>query len=170
MKTIAAYAPEAKKTAQASLMEMQKKVTEAVKTISEISEKLKGHDGAISKAGEMAKGSSLTKEKLGQIEEQVDPVQKAISEVGISLSKLRGLDAVTQDKATKLRARGDELKKKIEGVFTKIKGQRDKIKAEENIETAKELAEKCDSCWKACQEAEMPFLMGVEVLPKEENE
>lgn len=190
MKTIASYAPEAKKTAQASLMEMQKKVNEAVKTvtvyksfkvqlpklaanektISEISEKLKGHDGAISKAGELAKASSMTKEKLGQIEEQVDPVQKAISEVGISLSKLRGLDAVTQDKATKLRARGDELKKKVEGVFSKIKGQRDKIKAEENIETAKELAEKCDSCWKACQEAEMPFLMGVEVLPKEENE
>ena len=47
-------------------------------------------------------------------------VLKAVMEANISLKRFGGADAVTQDKAAKLRTRGEELKKKCEAASSKL--------------------------------------------------
>ena len=46
----------------------------------------------------------------------------------------------------------------------------DALRAEEGIAAAKEKLAEAEEGYKDCQDAEMPFLTGVEVLPEEENE
>ena len=85
------------------------------------------------------------------------------------MGKLRAADSVTQDKMTKLRTRQTELKTKVDAVVSKIKGPRDTIKSEEAVDAAEDMLLTVNASWKDCQEAEMPFLMGVEVLELEAN-
>lgn len=82
-----AYAPEAKKTSIASLMELQKKLTESNRTaqvyktfkaqfprlvenqkaVADVTEKLAGHEAPITKAADVAKATKLTKEQVQQL-------------------------------------------------------------------------------------------------------
>jgi hypothetical protein len=192
LKSIQTYAPEAKRTAHAALAELQKKLSDAIKSanvykgfkrnlpslaesqniIKEISEKLTGHESNLAKAGELAKATAMTKGKLAEIDKQLEPVIAASKEANVSLNKkeIRMADAVTQEKAGKLRTKNDELKKKIEEVNAKVKDVRSEVQSEEATAKAKEHLEKAQAGWKECGEAEMPFLMGVEVLGGEEND
>lgn len=183
-KVISAFAPDAKKTAQEGLTELTKKLSEFTKTastykafkkdfpklvinqkaVAEATEKLNGHDSRIKSAEQISKATKLSMKQCSTINENFEPVTTAISEAQQIMQKTRQPDLATQAKFTELRQKISELKKKMEEVIAKIKPQRDALMAEQAVDDAKEKLEKLAGCWKACQEAEMPFLTGVEVL------
>ena len=70
---------------------------------------------------------------------------------------------------TKLLTRQTELKTKVDAVVSKIEGPTDVIKSKEAVDAARDMLLMVNASWKDCQEAEMPFLIGVEVLELEAN-
>merc|ERR1712087_437402 len=85
-------------------------------------------------------------------------------------SKMKDADPATQAELTKLRKQSSEAKEKLEEVNTRLKVQREVACAPSIIAEAKDKVAKLEACMKACDEAEMPFLKGMEVLPEEESD
>jgi len=69
-----------------------------------------------------------------------------------------------------MRATFQSMKKKLDPVTNKLKGQRDGLAVQGALVSAREKTEKLDDLLKNCQDAEMPFLKGIEVLPKDESD
>jgi len=188
--SINTYAPEAKKSAHASLSELQKKLAECGKRVSvyqsfkkelpkiiaskealnQITELLDGHDKALTSSTKLSEMSKIDKEKVEAIDSHLDPVQKAIKEAfALINTKSRMVDAATQASLAELKKKGDEMTKKIQTIFTKVKKVRDVIRSDGFVDEATGKLKKAEEGWTTCQDAEMPFLTGVEVLPGEEN-
>ena len=147
IKLVQGYVPEARKTSNASMAELQKKLAECLKTvnvyesfkvqlpklaenqkiITGVSDKLAGHEAALTKAGDLAKAATMTNKKVEKIDRHLAPMTETLKESNIAMGKLRAANSVTQDKVTKLRTRQAELKTKIDVVISKIKGPRDII-------------------------------------------
>eukprot|EP00927_Polykrikos_kofoidii_P059002 TRINITY_DN5399_c0_g1_i1.p1 TRINITY_DN5399_c0_g1~~TRINITY_DN5399_c0_g1_i1.p1 ORF type:complete len:1461 (+),score=416.99 TRINITY_DN5399_c0_g1_i1:147-4385(+) len=70
----------------------------------------------------------------------------------------------------KLRSRGAELRGKIEAITTKVRSQIEGLQAAGFISTATEKVDMIEDGLTKCQEAEMPFLKGIEVLPQEQSD
>merc|ERR1711879_705623 len=111
-------------------------------------------------------------------EEQVEEAETTIGLVleGVSSSstlinsKMKQADPVTQAKPTSLRTKGGEIKQKLEPLNVKLKAQSEVTSAPKIVSEAKEKIDKMEACMNSCQDAEMPFLKGMEVLPKEESD
>jgi DNA repair exonuclease SbcCD ATPase subunit len=190
-KGVAGFAPEAKKTSHAALSELQKKLVDSGKKASvytafkkelpklvaskeglaEVKEKLEGHDKAVTNATKLGDMPKLDKARIEAIDAQLEPVKKAVAEANAMIvQKMKNADAVSIGKFQDFRKKGDEMLKKIQAVYSKIKKERDVIMSDEYIEQAAEKLEKVEASWKSCQDAEMPFLTGVEVLEGEQND
>lgn len=188
---IQSYAPEARKSANSSLMELQKKLTEmsnqmrlyqafkkelpklleAKKTVEDISEKFTTHEAEVAKASKLAEAATLTKEDAKQIDEIFDTVSEAIStSTKLVHQTMRFSDAGTKATLTKLQTKGEELRKQMQAINAKIKKQKDVFTAADVGEIGEEKLKKVEDGVKACQAAEMPYLTGVEVLPDDESD
>jgi len=200
VQSVRAFAPEARGNAQVALIALQSQLTqhnkillvyktfkvqlpklvEHGKQIAEVSDKLAGNEYAIEKAEAISKTAVLTRQKCEAIDMHLEPVLAGIVEASKLLSTkfknsvdrrgVASVDAVSLDKAAKLRMRCEELTQKIIVVNTKAKDQRDEFKAEAAVEKATAGIAKAEKKWKFCQASEMPFLMGCEVLAGDENE
>ena len=62
-----------------------------------------------------------------------------------------------------------EMKKTCEGVLSTMKSQKQGISAQQMAASIVEKVVAAEEALSACQDAEMPFLKGIEVLPTEES-
>merc|ERR1712176_440653 len=74
-----------------------------------------------------------------------------------------------KDELTTMKDRASTLKKGLDGVITIISRQKQTFQAQEMLKVAGEKVDKAEESLVKCQEAEMPFLKGIEVLPGEES-
>eukprot|EP00929_Paragymnodinium_shiwhaense_P000255 TRINITY_DN1004_c0_g1_i4.p1 TRINITY_DN1004_c0_g1~~TRINITY_DN1004_c0_g1_i4.p1 ORF type:complete len:1725 (-),score=879.13 TRINITY_DN1004_c0_g1_i4:177-5351(-) len=147
------------------------KMAEIKKALTEAGTKLLEHEANATKAEALAKGAELSEEDMKKVDELVGPAQRIIptTKALINAKSKMGGDVVKAD-VEKLTKRVDALAKKVETVTTKIKGQKaDKAVAEWG-DKGTEHATKVEELLTKCQDAEMPFLKGMEVLPKEESD
>eukprot|EP00929_Paragymnodinium_shiwhaense_P000252 TRINITY_DN1004_c0_g1_i13.p1 TRINITY_DN1004_c0_g1~~TRINITY_DN1004_c0_g1_i13.p1 ORF type:complete len:1810 (-),score=847.82 TRINITY_DN1004_c0_g1_i13:335-5695(-) len=190
MATIKSYAPEAQKQARTDLQALQQKMSAAgqklaplkkfkteftkiadiKKALAEAGEKLQEQESNATKAEGLVKGD-IDDEKLTEIDELLMSVQKVVGPTRTTINqKSKAGGDVVKPEVEKLQKRIEALTKKVEGVNNKIKGQKAEKAATEWAEKAEEHAAKCEASMNKCQDAEMPFLKGMEVLPKEESD
>merc|ERR1740138_1034876 len=79
-------------------------------------------------------------------------------------------DAASKDELTEMKKRAQASKTKIESVLTTLRSQREGLTMATVLATATERVEKVEAESEKCQEAELPFLKGVEVLPGDESD
>eukprot|EP00929_Paragymnodinium_shiwhaense_P014394 TRINITY_DN1222_c0_g1_i1.p1 TRINITY_DN1222_c0_g1~~TRINITY_DN1222_c0_g1_i1.p1 ORF type:complete len:2051 (-),score=956.61 TRINITY_DN1222_c0_g1_i1:88-6240(-) len=188
------YAPEAKKNAMtefgklnAELTEAQKLVSsyakykkdfparvQARKAVTEIADKFGIAELEIEKASGMAMaaddGSQLSEEEVKEIETIVQPAAKALQVAQSALlARMKTADAAVKEECTLLQKTGNELKKKLEEINGKIASQKQGLTAQTMLSAARDKASNAEKALHKCQEAEMPFLKGIEVLPEEES-
>eukprot|EP00931_Biecheleriopsis_adriatica_P033416 TRINITY_DN193_c0_g1_i5.p1 TRINITY_DN193_c0_g1~~TRINITY_DN193_c0_g1_i5.p1 ORF type:complete len:2073 (-),score=714.85 TRINITY_DN193_c0_g1_i5:36-6125(-) len=187
------YAPETRKTAlaefsalQTRLTEAQKKLmpfrtfkkdfksrVEAKKALSELMDKLSLAELEVEKAAMMAvaaESGQMAEEEVANCEKAVTTAQTAVNGAVKSIDeKLRSAQGAVKDELTTLKDRGVGLRKKCEGVMTTMRAQRIGINAQNVAKLCTEKITAAEEALAACQDAEMPFLKGIEVLPPDES-
>jgi len=188
---IKAYAPATKADAAKQLSGEQKKIQDLIqslsvykqfkaqlpklqaskKTVSEVTAKLNGVAPDVTKMEKLmaaAEKTGMTPAKITQIDELVEPARKEIQPI-ISMigQKIKTVDAHSAKSLEDLKTKANDLLKKITEVKAKVKPALDKQIAAEAATKAKELLAAAEEGLKSCQDAEMPFLTGVEVLDTE---
>jgi len=188
------YAPETRKDAmpeltksQTSLGECQRKLNpfkefkkefkgrvEARKALAEISEKFKAAEVEIEKASNMVTGvdaGQMSEEEVADAEATLKTTNAALNAAQALINqKTKGASAAVTTELNSMRATYQSMKKKLDPVSNKLKGQRDGLAVQGALASARDKTEKLDDLLKNCQDAEMPFLKGIEVLPKEESD
>eukprot|EP00929_Paragymnodinium_shiwhaense_P077106 TRINITY_DN3968_c0_g1_i1.p1 TRINITY_DN3968_c0_g1~~TRINITY_DN3968_c0_g1_i1.p1 ORF type:complete len:2055 (-),score=796.97 TRINITY_DN3968_c0_g1_i1:227-6391(-) len=194
LKKAAQYAPQARKAAtealttfQTTLNELGKKVAQyrnfkkdfqgrqkARLALADIVTKFENAELEIEKASNMSKAT-----ELGQMsEEEVNAVLQIAKPAGTSLAAAMGLlaqkgkshDPGMQAEVESLRSLGQSLRQRLQGIEEKMKGQREGVTAQSGVEAVQEKRKTAEKAIFECQEAEMPFLKGIEVLPKDESD
>lgn len=79
------------------------------------------------------------------------------------------LDPVSKQELQALFERGQQGQKRIEELRKSLRRQRESHQIQDYLTKAQELVEKYDEALNATTEAEMPFLKGLEVLPRQES-
>merc|ERR1712217_68117 len=74
-----------------------------------------------------------------------------------------------KDELQALKDRASTSKKKLDTINSLLRGQKETITAREIMVAASDKVDKVEENLKACSEAEMPFLKGIEILPGEES-
>eukprot|EP00928_Gymnodinium_smaydae_P006786 TRINITY_DN1241_c0_g3_i4.p1 TRINITY_DN1241_c0_g3~~TRINITY_DN1241_c0_g3_i4.p1 ORF type:complete len:1829 (+),score=752.40 TRINITY_DN1241_c0_g3_i4:367-5487(+) len=188
------YVPEARKVATTELNQLQQKLQEAQKklapykafkndftkrvearkALAEVAAKLDTADEECKKATDLAKAADsgkMSDEQVAAVDEAITGAQKELGAVlGLISQRARGADQAKQAELDVLRTRHSDIKKRLDASVAKVKTQRDALTLEKNLVLAREKTEKAEKLIEACQEAEMPFLKGIEVLPKAESD
>jgi len=188
------YAPETRKKAlaeysglQTMLSEAQKKLmpfktfkkdfkskVAAKKALSELSEKFDSAELEVEKAGMMslaADSSQMPEDEIVATEKVVDPAQKEISNLIRTVDqKLQSAQSAVKDELLSIKDKGNQLKKKCESILTKMRSQRAGLSAQQLAAQCTEKVVAAEESLTLCQDAEMPFLKGIEVLPPDESE
>jgi len=187
------YAPETRKralndfsTMQQKLTEYQKKLNpyktfkkefhlrvEARKALMEITEKLGTAELEVEKASMISTGSDqgqMSEEDVTTTQELVGPAQQAVvAVIKLIEQKMRVAHGPVRDELLKLQERSLQSKDKIGKVVAVLASQRELLTAHKMVALAAEKVDKAEESLLKCQEAEMPFLKGIEVLPPEES-
>jgi len=188
------YAPETRKTAlseysglQAKLTEAQKKLTPyktfrkefharvtAKKALTDISEKLNEMELEVEKASMMsaaAEQGQMSEDEVNSIQELVGPAQKGIADATKQLEQKLRVAAVgaMKDELTSMLERVKASKTKLEDVSKVLSRQREGLATQQMLVQASDKVDKVEEALLKCQEAEMPFLKGLEVLPPDES-
>jgi len=188
-----AYHPETRKTAVAEFSTLQSKLTEAQKQLNpyknfkaefkarvearkallDITDKLSSAELEIEKASLMAAASKqgqMSEHDVVSAEKTVIPARASIETVIRQIeAKMRQAVGPMKEELTAVKSRGTQLKGKIDDVQKTLNGQREGLTAQQAAGLAKEKVEAAEQSLHKCQEAEMPFLKGIEVLPPEES-
>eukprot|EP00927_Polykrikos_kofoidii_P022008 TRINITY_DN20667_c0_g1_i1.p1 TRINITY_DN20667_c0_g1~~TRINITY_DN20667_c0_g1_i1.p1 ORF type:complete len:2068 (-),score=493.97 TRINITY_DN20667_c0_g1_i1:213-6416(-) len=187
------FAPETRKAAlleysdlQAKLTDAQKKVApyknfkkecysrvEARKALTELSLKLNTAEVEVEKASAITASAGREAMSDGDVhaaEKALTPAQQSVASVLRQIDqKLRTADGAMKTELTQLRERSSQIRKKIDGVNSILKGQKEVIATQQSVQAGSEKLEKVEKALARCQEAEMPFLKGIEVLPPDES-
>jgi len=187
------YAPEARKKALAECSVLQQKLTEAQtklnpfktfqkdfrgrveakKQLTEISEKLENVEVETEKATmvtSMAEKGEMSDEEVTSAEEIVTPLQKELAnQLRLIEQKLRQSTGPMKDELTLIREKGMGSQKKLNTIVAVLRKQKERKVTAEMLAAATEKIEKAEESLTKCQEAEMPFLKGLEILPQEES-
>jgi len=186
------YAPEAKKNALAEYSGLQQKLTEAQKTLNpyknfrqEFQKKVaakKSLDDLSDKLAkaevEVEKATMLIGDQDHLSEEEVDSAEQAISQAqqGI-LANMRVVDqklsstanGTMKEELLALKKRGKESNDALISLTAAVRKQREILSSQEALTTAREKVNAAEDSMSSCQDAEMPFLKGIEVLPVDES-
>mmetsp|Transcript_28031 Transcript_28031/g.48855 ORF Transcript_28031/g.48855 Transcript_28031/m.48855 type:complete len:2072 (-) Transcript_28031:148-6363(-) len=189
-----AYAPEARKKAvaefsalQDKLSECQKKLNpyknfkkefqqrvEAKKALVDISEKIAAAELEVEKATMMSDAANqgqMSEDEVKSSEELVSPAQKGLTDVTKLIdTKMKTSSGFMKDELMLMKTRLGDSRKKLEGVTTVLKHQREGIALQQMAGLVTEKVDAAEESLQTCQEAEMPFLKGIEVLPKDESD
>ncbi|CAE8721864.1 unnamed protein product [Polarella glacialis] len=187
------YAPETRKTAldafsrlQVQLAEVQKKLApfktfrkdfqsrvQAKKSLAELADKLSSAELEVEKAAMMSSvsdGGQMADEDIASTDKAVTAAQ---AEIGAAVrtieQKLRGAQGAMKDELMQLKDRAAVLRKKAESVTAGTQGQRSALAAKKMLTEGAEKVVAAEEAVALCQDAEMPFLKGIEVLPAEES-
>lgn len=184
------YAPETRKKAVEHYTSLQNKLTEgqkqvtafktfkkdfparsaARKALQDIADKIALADLDVEKAAVMT-GSEMSEEEVQAVEKVLSPAQSSLlAAIGLIDKKVPTSDAVTKDELASLKAKANASRAKGQKTTTALKDQRQAIGAKQAIVEAAAKLDKVEKALIKCQDAEMPFLKGIEVLPKEESD
>ncbi|CAJ1460296.1 unnamed protein product [Effrenium voratum] len=191
--TARSYAIETRKTAiaeygalQAKLTESQKKLmpfrtfkrdfqakVKAKQALGELADKLSAAELEVEKAAMMsiaAESGQMSEEEIAACQKVAEPAQAAVMAAVKDVDlKLKTAQAAVKEELSALKDRGMELKKKCETVVSTMKVQKQGISAQTMAATITEKVAAAEEALGLCQDAEMPFLKGIEVLPPEES-
>jgi len=188
------YAPETRKNALSEFSSMQQKLTEAQKklnpyktfkkdfkarveakkALAEIADKISGVELEVEKASLMtaaAESGQMSEDEVASAEKLVGPTQTAITQALRTVDgKIKATtDGPTKDELNEIKTRATASSKKLQGVVTVLKSQREGLASQQVVLLAGEKVDKAEESLVKCQEAEMPFLKGIEVLPADES-
>lgn len=186
-----AYAPETRKKAVAHYTGLQNKLTEATKQVMsfktfkkdfvqrvQAKKALQDIADKVSLAGlDIEKAAVMTSD--GMSEEEVIAVEKVLQPAQTNLVAVMGLidkraaaekDAVAKDELQNLKTKAQNSRSKALATTTALQGQRQGFLAKQVIAEAATKMDLVDKALVKCQDAEMPFLKGIEVLPQEESD
>eukprot|EP00930_Biecheleria_cincta_P057709 TRINITY_DN4359_c0_g2_i1.p1 TRINITY_DN4359_c0_g2~~TRINITY_DN4359_c0_g2_i1.p1 ORF type:complete len:2005 (+),score=603.41 TRINITY_DN4359_c0_g2_i1:55-6069(+) len=188
------YAPETRKKAlaeysslQTMLSDAQKKLmpfktfkkdfkskVAAKKALSELSEKFDSAELEVEKAGMMslaADSSQMPEDEIVGTEKVVEPAQKEIANLIRTVDqKLQSAQSAVKDELVSIKDKGNQLKKKCDQIMAKMRSQRAGLSAQQLAAQCTEKVIAAEESLTLCQDAEMPFLKGIEVLPPDESE
>lgn len=188
------FAPEARKTAlaqfsalQSRLSEVQKKLAPfktfkqdfqaritAKRAVTEVAEKLGIAELEAERAEIMsapAEQGQLDEAELKEVEAIMAPAAQNFNSILRNVeTKLRAATGPMKEELTALKDRIGESKKKLDMVADRLKKQKDSWASQKMLIVAMEKVDKAEETLRKCQDAEMPFLSGIEVLPKKESE
>jgi len=188
------YTGEAKSSAvkefaalQGKLAEVQKKLSPyrafkkefaacvaASEALAEITEKFGAIEPDIEKATLLCKAAdiaNLSEDEVNDVDKLINPASKSLTAALQTIAqRTRGANAATASKLEDLKKKGGELRQKIEALNAKLSASRQIIAVQTSLVSGQEKVLAIEALWKKCQDAEMPFLKGIEVLPKEESD
>merc|ERR1719356_1361835 len=111
-------------------------------------------------------GAQMSDEEISSTEKIVQPakaaVEAAIRKIDNEMVKA---DPAKKAELTTVKEKVLVMKKNGDGVALLLKGQRDQQTTSDMLKKAAEKIETVAAAMTACQDAEMPFLKGMEVLP-----
>jgi len=186
------YAPEVKKASsgdisslQTKLMDAQKKLNPlkkfrqefeqrlaAKKVLAEILVKVEEAELEVEKAivqGDSATAGQMSEEELKAADETTVAAHAAILEtVKMVEPKIRTAQGILRDELVQVQDRIKKCREKLLEVQQLLKGQREAFTSQAGLEAAREKVEAAEATLDKMSESEMPFLKGIEVLPKEE--
>jgi len=120
--------------------------------------------GIAAESGQMSEEEIIACQKVG--EPAYTSVTAALKEIEL---KAKSAQSAVKEELNLLKDRGTEMKKKCEGVLSTMKSQKQGISAQQMAASIVEKVVAAEEALSACQDAEMPFLKGIEVLPTEES-
>jgi len=186
------YAPEVRKSAQVEFGTLSQKIVDAQKELTplktfrqefhsrvtmkreaaELNDKLMNAEHEVERvAGAAPGGDQLSADEVSALEKLIGPVTQQLNVVIHSIeAKLRASRAApgAQDLES-LKARSGEVKSRLGEVSTAVQRQRDGVSIAQVVHSAGEKVDTAEKALQRCQDAEMPFLKGIEVLPNEES-
>mmetsp|Transcript_19919 Transcript_19919/g.49710 ORF Transcript_19919/g.49710 Transcript_19919/m.49710 type:complete len:1953 (-) Transcript_19919:135-5993(-) len=187
------FAPETRKAALTEFSALQQKLTEtqkklnpyknfqkefkarvqARKALQALTEKLTSAELEVEKAKMMsaaAERGQMTEDEISSTEKVVEPAKTSIDDVSRSLEqKLRTADGALKDELVQMKTQASALKKNADSVLDVLRKQREGLATVEMLQLASQKVDTVEERFAKCQEAEMPFLKGLEVLPGEES-
>jgi len=193
LQTAKQYAVEARKTAIAEYSALQSKLTEAQKkllpfrtfkkdfqnkvkakqALSDLADKLSNAELEVEKAAMMsiaAESGQMSEEEIAACTKVAEPAQTAVMAALRDVEgRLRNAQTAMKEELSSLKDRGLEMKKKCETVMATMRSQRQGINAQQMAASITEKVVLAEEALVLCQDAEMPFLKGIEVLPAEES-
>jgi hypothetical protein len=188
------YAPETRKTALAELQKLQIKLADAQKKVNgfktfkkdfagrvaarkalaEFSTKFITIEAEVEQASNMCKvadAGQMSEEQITEFEKVAKSAREQLNVVNTLIStKSKGADSAMTSELDLIKKTGSDLKITLDEATKKVVAQRELLNAKQAFSDAQAKMDKVDEFFSACQAAEMPFLKGIEVLPKEESE
>lgn len=145
----------------------------AKQALTEFADKLNTAELEVEKAAMMgiaAESGQMSEEEIIACQKVAEPalaaVTAAIKEIEL---KHKSAQSAVREELNVLKDRGNEMRKKCEGVLNTMKSQKQGISAQQMAASVVEKVTAAEEALSACQDAEMPFLKGIEVLPAEES-
>jgi len=188
------FAPETRKqaltefsTLQQKLTEAQKKLNpyknfrtsfkervEAKKSLKELSEKIDSAELEVEKASMMTSASSqgqMSEDEISSAEKILKPAQVNLTGVLklLDMKTRSAQEGPLKDELSQLKEKAAGIKKKLDASSAVLKTQLEGVAVQKTVRDAGEKVQKAEEALEKTQEAEMPFLKGIEVLPAEES-
>merc|ERR1740138_455764 len=112
----------------------------------------------------------MTEDEVSTAEKLITPAQQGIAAaIRIIDTKLQRADGPMKDELNQCKDRAQSSKKKLDGVVGVLRRQREGLSTQQMLQVAGEKIDRAEQSLTKCQEAEMPFLKGIEVLPPDES-
>mmetsp|Transcript_140529 Transcript_140529/g.365619 ORF Transcript_140529/g.365619 Transcript_140529/m.365619 type:complete len:1956 (-) Transcript_140529:48-5915(-) len=187
------FAPETRKTALTEFSGMQQKLTEAQKrlnpyksfqkefkarvqarkSLTEFSEQIAANELEVEKVTMMSSAADqgqMSEDEISSAEKVMQPAKMGIDSMLRTLeTKMRTADGAMKDELMQMKDKASAVKRNLEGVATVLRKQRESYMTAEMLKQASDKVDTAEETLSKCQEAEMPFLKGLEVLPGEES-
>ncbi|CAK0797577.1 unnamed protein product, partial [Prorocentrum cordatum] len=188
------FAPETRKSAllefsnlQQKLTEAQKKLNpyknfrtsfrervEAKKALQDLTDKIGAAELEVEKASMMCQAGSqgqMSEDEITAAEKVVKPQQTNLMAILKTLEqKVKAAqEGPLREELAQMRDRAAGIKKKLDGSSSVLKTQLEGVAVQQTIKTAGEKVQSVEEALEKTQEAELPFLKGIEVLPQEES-
>eukprot|EP00927_Polykrikos_kofoidii_P065794 TRINITY_DN61510_c0_g1_i1.p1 TRINITY_DN61510_c0_g1~~TRINITY_DN61510_c0_g1_i1.p1 ORF type:complete len:2086 (-),score=507.96 TRINITY_DN61510_c0_g1_i1:169-6426(-) len=113
----------------------------------------------------------MTEVEVGAVEKVTNPVHKTL--VGIMQAinqRSKGSDSAMRIELDQMKVHVAKMRSELDKVIQKVRAQRDGLNAEKGVAQARDKVDTTEKALEVCHEAEMPFLKGIEVLPKDESD
>lgn len=111
----------------------------------------------------------MCEEELELSERLLKEAQTSLQKWNVDIVKRSPRAAAAAAEMRRLKQNAQEHQKKMDQLFQKIKSQRSGLYARQLVKEATAKVVIAEDSLMKCSEAEMPFLKGIEVLPKEES-
>lgn len=187
------FAPETRKTALQEFSCLQQKLTEcqkrlnpyktfrkefhalvqARKAIEELTDKLTGVELEIEKSKMMssaADSGQMAEDEISAAEKVLQPAKATIEGVARQVEqKMRTAEGAMKQELVGAKEKAVGMRKTVDEISLKLKRQRESLTTSDMLKKASDKVDLAETALNECQEAEMPFLKGIEVLPGEES-